>query len=109
MSQHHFLKDLKFYGSIQKWTLSVNGIVVKCEAIRNGIGCWCGYVYHQNRDGANEYKIHGGITFWGTERLGFDCGHYGDYSPIMFHQGRYRDFPWVKGETESLARQIFKI
>lgn len=47
--------------------------------------------------------------------VGFDCAHYSDLSPIYLiadmncvtaEHARYRDFKWVKIETESLAQQL---
>lgn len=67
--------------------------------------------------------VHGGLTYSesGGEHLeglwvfGFDCAHAGDLSPVTAekygsHMGEtYRDFNYVKAETESLARQLAAI
>jgi len=67
--------------------------------------------------------VHGGLTYSrkGVEHLeglwvfGFDCGHAGDLCPESAdkygaHFGDvYRDFGYVKSETESLARQLAAI
>ena len=64
--------------------------------------------------------VHGGITFSGEMRyglglwwFGFDCAHSNDRSPIQCGRwrdavGTYRDFRWVRRETERLAEQIAK-
>lgn len=67
--------------------------------------------------------VHGGLTYAengiaelkGLWVFGFDCAHAGDLTPDtalrygMFANDVYRDFPYVKGETESLARQLAAI
>jgi hypothetical protein len=64
--------------------------------------------------------VHGGITYSdkGVEHLdgmwvfGFDCAHAGDLCPVMAEKygssgyDTYRDFEYVKRETESLAGQL---
>lgn len=67
--------------------------------------------------------VHGGLTWSdkGADELeglwvfGFDCAHWGDLCPFsteyarFHHHQTYRDFEFVKDETESLARQLAAI
>jgi hypothetical protein len=67
-------------------------------------------------------KVHGGITFSGKPMrftggrlrgywFGFDCGHAWDFMPAMpkrLQRGEYRDFAYVKAQTESMAKQLKK-
>jgi hypothetical protein len=64
------------------------------------------------------FEVHGGVTFSGfigTDKLwyfGFDTSHYGDYSPEMddtWSNSVYRNFAYVKAETEKLAKQLAEI
>jgi hypothetical protein len=63
------------------------------------------------------FVVHGGLTFAGRRRneepeswwFGFDCSHYGDYSPAYDkddNTGEYRDIEYVRAEVESLAAQL---
>ena len=80
-----------------------------------------GFGYIENGwEGEIGLNIHGGITFgqkgdfddlwW----LGFDCAHSGDLSPeflrgpkvSFFTYGTYRDWNYVTGEINSLAKQL---
>ena len=68
--------------------------------------------------------VHGGLTYSdnGVEYLdglwvfGFDCAHAGDLCPVTdekygggYSGDVYRDFAYVKRETESLARQLAEV
>lgn len=70
----------------------------KCMGLRNHNGVWCGYVFipiqdpfYKNHVVDKSYmdiplEAHGDITYGnefndGTYKVGFDCGHYGDYYP----------------------------
>ena len=66
---------------------------------------------------ASEVSVHGGMTYSGPAEgrwwFGFDCAHAGDLCPG--HGARdiwpltgelYRDLPYVRGEVQSLARQL---
>ncbi|MDR8873578.1 hypothetical protein [Burkholderia multivorans] len=67
--------------------------------------------------------VHGGLTYSssGVDALdglwvfGFDCAHAGDLCPVSAEKygdsgyETYRDFAYVKRETESLALQLSKI
>lgn len=64
--------------------------------------------------------VHGGLTYsqeghgdlFGLWVFGFDCAHADDLLPVMAENGGafdgsvYRDFEYVKRETEQLARQL---
>lgn len=100
-----------------------------CWMKRGPQGYWCGYVgvkqghplYGKGVWEIERYfEVHGGVT-WGGEFLeeddtwwiGFDCGHACDLTPqelveaFYFPLGKpYRDFDYVKAETEKLARQV---
>ena len=65
-------------------------------------------------------KAHGGITYANSKAdyptkhnklwwFGFDCNHAGDYAPGSSSSGTYRDFDYVKNETEHLAEQLAAI
>lgn len=68
----------------------------------------CGLVCHAPLPGEQDN------VWW----LGFDCGHFRDYAPIMELRRnialrapgllKYRTFEYVKAECESLAEQILK-
>ena len=64
--------------------------------------------------------MHGGLTYAkdcllnsdikGYWWLGFDCAHFGDYSPeLPFSHGEYRNIEYVKEECKSLADQLIEI
>lgn len=120
-----YFKDIfESEGSYHEFIL--NNMV--CRMIRNSVGCWCGYVGLNSRhvDYENfeaEYIVHGGITwcdflivenseynslFW----LGFDCAHYGDFSPSYSYEdgkmSNYRNFDYVKNELDKLSKQIYE-
>lgn len=89
-------------------------------------------------DGLPSLEVHGGITFGDfcqetksecrgvchkveegeNDRVwwhGFDCHHSGDWGPALEQRlgyggyARYRNFDYVKGECQSLARQLKEI
>lgn len=88
-----------------------------------------GHVKHGKHYDAVEVEVHGGLTYAELDKetgewvLGFDCNHYGDFSPklamtIMEFSSRedierelsnhwkYRTFDWVKNEVMLLAGQL---
>lgn len=106
---------------------------LQCRMRRNGGGAWCGYVrvgkdhpaFGKHYDNV-DVDVHGGLT-WADQGpgggdgkkssewwwLGFDCSHYGDFTPK--YDGRYgsqgyhsvyRDEAYVRHECESLAEQL---
>jgi hypothetical protein len=119
-----------------------------CLMVRNRWGVWCGYVgvppghrYHGVAYQDVDVNVHGGLTFSdGCELgrppedgichvpqdgrpddvwwLGFDCGHYMDFSPRMEYLDRaipgtsitkdttYRDVAYVEAEVARLAAQL---
>ena len=74
-------------------TLLINGFV--CDILRHSnLLHLCGYVYlppehpfYKKNYEEIDVSVHGGLTFsteyWGWWKIGFDCAHYGDLSPIM--------------------------
>ena len=102
----------------------------RCEIKRNSFGSLCGYVeipdwhclFGKDYDYANKFvRVHGGLTYAGDDgnghkfQFGFDCSHYGDLCPFMLKNRdsrdlanyTYRDYNYVKKETEQLAIQLF--
>ena len=94
-----------------------------CKIQRQEAGILCGYVrldpkhpyYNIKPDALSlaELDVHGGITycqmcedgFW----LGFDCAHYGDLIPLLYHRGEtgvYRDMDYVIKQLKSLVEQL---
>lgn len=100
-----------------------------CEILRHHVTyTLCGYVYipegHKlySVDGdETSLSVHGGITYSSYREgfwvMGFDCNHAGDHSPgiaalsgVSFkYDNVYRNWAYVKQETENLARQIGEI
>lgn len=98
-----------------------------CEIIRHpNLGHYCGYVHVPDNHLLYEKEdinvnVHGGVTLTehsiiGEWIVGFDCGHSGDYSPMMstlaYHsltEESYKDYNFVKSEVESLAHQLAQI
>jgi len=103
---------------------------LKCQIKRIPIlGHLCGYVgvpdshpwFNNDYGDVDDVDVHGGLTFsehghgdlFGLWVFGFDCAHSGDLLPDTFERygyctpgDQYRDFEYVKRETESLARQL---
>jgi hypothetical protein len=94
----------------------------KCEIRRaDYAGHLCGYVVIPEGHpwhGADEVdaSVHGGVTWSevcrdGLYRVGFDCGHDGDLSPVSVGFGTshpdevYRTIRYVREELMGLARQ----
>lgn len=104
-----------------------------CVAFRHPIlGHWCGYVWIDSTHPACgidftvscELAVHGGVTFCGEERppnskrneqkgwhVGFDCAHYGDYTPFLptasiSDETKYKTLHFVIAECGFLARQL---
>lgn len=98
-----------------------------CEVRRNHAGTWCGYV---EVPGGHPWfglavedvpaLCHGGVTYAGPGKhggwaIGFDCGHYFDFSPEYSRlipggrqEGVYRDIIYVARECRKLALQARK-
>lgn len=122
----------------EEWRDATTGL--PCLAIRGPLGAWCGYVgvppkhpWHGKNYDDVAADVHGGLTYsdkcsghichtpapgesdnvwW----LGFDCGHGGDYIPVVAIQrfmtglpkgtyGKYRSLAYVKIECIALAKQ----
>lgn len=102
-----------------------------CLILRYRFGTLNGYVgipaWHPlwgKRDPAPGLDVHGGITYdraytpcaatmQGFWWLGFDTGHYNDYSPgLVIHADdvrQYKTITYVKSEVVKLARQLHAI
>jgi hypothetical protein len=97
-----------------------------CEIKRTEpMGHLCGYVHipEEHPWYAESYDdigvdVHGGLTFSarcetsGGWMVGFDCAHFGDVTPMSrvlpfdyTTSGTYRNWAYVKAETERLAEQ----
>lgn len=123
----------------RQWSDIATGL--PCLAVRGPGGNWCGYVgiaeghpyFAMDYDHAS-VEVHGGLTFsdfcaHGAEAsnichvpgpgepdrvwwLGFDCAHFGDFSPQYDNspndEGIYRDLSYVTDQCVSLAAQLAK-
>ena len=86
-----------------------------CTLRRGLFGAWCGYV-DASRHAANDYNVHGGITFMHAGVIGFDCAHSTDYMPGRAAQtgfngkplgvDRYINMETARSFTENLAKQV---
>jgi hypothetical protein len=84
-----------------------------CAIIRHShLGHLCGYVkmpkgYELSEDDLYSLEVHGGITYDKNNWIGFDCAHSGDLAPASKESyGVYRNFAYVKAETQRLAEQV---
>ena len=92
-----------------------------CELKRHPtMGNWCGYVYvgdkhplfkHLSQDDTYDFlDVHGGVTYMGEGKFGFDCGHAGDFSPnLSFGTSgaeEYRTVEYATDEVKRLAQQL---
>jgi hypothetical protein len=84
-----------------------------CAVIRNPqLGHLCGYVkmpkgYELSEDALDSLEVHGGVTYDKNNWIGFDCAHSGDLAPACKgFSGVYRNFAYVKAETQRLAEQV---
>lgn len=106
-----------------------------CEARRNHVGSWCGYVllpddhmfqlngkflYVGDDIQEFDFEVHRGITYFNKEKddrywIGFDCSHAGDYMPKMSWEylpdskDIYRNLSFVKEQCSCLAKQLKEI
>lgn len=116
----------------QEWVDEQTGY--ECAVYRNSVGCLLGYItlpkehpwFGLESDELGDVDVHGGVTYtrhvlnaenpndpkW---RIGFDCAHGGDYTPLLlpysayyWNAGIYRDFTYVKSEVERLVNQAWK-
>ena len=113
----------------ERWADEETGL--HCAIFRNGIGSLCGYVgipeshplHGMDCDKCHDLhdiSVHGGLTFSdvivdspeGLHWLGFDCAHYGDYSPTYPSEfstcgkSQYRNIDYVRNECRSLAKRL---
>src|SRR3972149_3789558 len=95
-----------------------------CLILRGPMKSLCGYVgvppshpMYQKKYSDIDVVVHGGPTFshlGGFRGVGFDCAHLGDYVPGIdealgtsrSRQETYRNWAWVKAETQRLAEQL---
>lgn len=87
------------------------------------MGHWCGYLHNLTEQEINKMEphIYGGITGGGTDSIGFDCAHHGDYSvgnivDLLSKEGMdektidywkkdhgiYKDYSWVLNHLQVL-------
>jgi hypothetical protein len=111
---------------VPEWELEPNEALFTehgywCEIKRNTeLGHLCGYVYMGKHhplasEPEPDLAVHGGITYNDGKKMGFDCGHAGDLSPLMakymgLYMGRsnevYRNMHFVKEQLRNLAAQL---
>ena len=110
-------------------------IALKCLILRHPeLKHLCGYValsfnhpYYGKDYNDIDVSVHGGLTFAGTRDgdsrgkgfwwVGFDCAHFGDYSPgigeLLHREFRedehYRNLEYVTNELKSLAFQLSQV
>ena len=92
----------------------------KCEAKRHpDLGHLCGYItvgadhpWHALTYDEVDVCVHGGLTFSGKGKFGFDCAHAGDVVPKMqalkgghYLGETYKGMGFVVGELIKLANQ----
>jgi hypothetical protein len=82
------------------------------EPARNG---YC-RIPDDKRDWEDLIDVHGGVTYGGTNWIGFDTMHAGDYwpgNPQLFTRLRNDDIEWTEEmvieETKQMARQVAMI
>ncbi len=94
----------------------------RCSNMRSFTGNWCGYVdvppehpWASLDADAVPADVHGGLTWKEVlddaplVRFGFDCGHHGDWQPMMpmtRQFGVYRTLGFAKEWTMRLAEQF---
>ncbi len=103
--------------------------VIECHIQRNKMGVWCGYTIIPNSfprvasELSSEILVHGGITYEskdddGNIKVGFDCGHFDDFVPLMLNipgvsditfSGEYRNKEYVINEVNSMVEQILNL
>lgn len=96
---------------------------LRCFTVRTSMGHRCGYVIlpvDHPLNGATlansngklaSIEVHGGITWHRPNDndewiIGFDCGHAGDYHPVLFPSGIRWSADDVEEETRFLAQQL---
>ena len=92
-----------------------------CELIRHPVHkTWLGYVYvgeehplYRNVDEDDTFDyldVHGGVTYKGDGKFGFDCNHAGDMSPMFGTMtngpAEYRTLEYATDEVKRLAQQL---
>jgi len=109
---------------------------LRCEIIRcGGMEHLCGYVYPPkdleiDSWESDRFNVHGGVTYCGEGKIGFDCAHHMDIVPSHYENSNriydermyagedkprydnksvYRDMEYVKKECRRLADQILAL
>ncbi len=101
------------------------GMLCGYVGVKKGHPCYGKHYDHMPYDDLFSIEVHGGLTFsdeddgsWrpaGYWWLGFDCAHAWDkvpyvdiIAPLLGHKpyGTYRNFEYVRQETEALANQV---
>lgn len=82
----------------------------QCYIKRNGASRWCGYVCHEGFiiDYSN-LQVHGGISYWDSNVIGFDSSQWNDASPYdnTEEENRtYKDRSYVINELKFLTSQM---
>lgn len=89
-----------------------------CRLLRAPLGHWCGYVtlpdghpaLGVDTDELNSLlSVHGGITYFVSAEIGFDCAHVFDVVParcLNLTAFEYRTQVYARVETTELARQL---
>jgi hypothetical protein len=117
--------DLKKFPSTIKHLLTIMGLYIftyksySCSVRRNDNLSWNGYVLIKNPHSIadlNEcqninFDVHGGVTYFENNILGFDCGHAGDYtlSKVGANYGpetTYKDYNFVISEVKKLVDDL---
>ena len=107
--------DLQTNIDTVEWT--DDSTTLDCKVLRNSqLGTYCGYVKLLQTLQPSEIldlvdavkqSVHGGITYCDGSEIGFDCAHYGDYSPSR-PQLRVWTLEAVKNQVKSLALAIHR-
>ena len=93
------LIDMERYGDYQEGIYKE----YKWNMVRNCLNVWCGYVESGPLEESVFFEVEKHahaeeITYSWNGKIGFDCGHYMDYSGCLYYiieKGVYRDYFYV--------------
>ena len=79
----------------------------RIELIRGDVtGAWCGYAvpppHFELEVNADGLDVHGGVTWQGDGKIGFDCAHWNDFAPGLISVG------WSKCDTSDVKYWPFE-